>query len=109
VLEAAHPFGFVDVRMFGNRGRGKGAGVRGAAGYVAKYVGKSYEDGLEGRHRYEVAQGHQPEAVRIEASTMGEWAGHAIGVMGGEVPATQWRSDSEWRGPPALLLGWEGG
>jgi hypothetical protein len=110
VLCAAHPFGFVDVVRFTNRKRGNGAGVRAAAGYVAKYVGKSYEDGSAGRHRYECAEGFQPEAVHIFAPTMGDWVSEALYVMGGEVPATSWRSDpATWRGPPAIAIGWEGG
>lgn len=106
VLQHAHPFGFVDVRLFKNRRRQKGSGVRECAGYVAKYVGKSYDDRHDGRHRYEVAQGFQPASVRIEAPTLGEWSHEAIGAMHGEVPSFTWRSDAEWRGPPAVRLEW---
>lgn len=61
--------GFVDVRRFQGKKGGREAARR-AAGYASKYVAKTFElydqgEGVTvGRHRYEVGQGFQPEAVK---------------------------------------------
>jgi hypothetical protein len=116
VIAESWGLGFVDVRQL-RRHRGKhGAAPKGqenraVAGYVAKYVGKSYGDPEPGRHRYEVGQGCQPESVQIMARSREDWIVQASSVMGR--PATDsWVSSfvEGWLGPPALSLRWsEGG
>lgn len=116
VIAESWALGFVDVRQL-RRSRGrhgkapKGQEKRAVAGYVAKYVGKSYEDPEPGRHRYEVAQGCQPESVQIVAGSSAEWVREACSVMGGSVPSDRWHScfADGWRGPPALSLRWNRG
>jgi hypothetical protein len=113
-LEALWGHGFVHLRKFTNRqspGGGKGAAVRAAAGYVAKYVGKSYE--LEGgagagRHRYEVAQGYQPVSVSIAATSLEGFVRRTWAEVKQPV-GIAWSSNDldEWRGPPVVVLGWE--
>jgi len=46
-------------------------GVRSAARYLAKYVGKGFEEqeNVGALHRYDVAQGFKPRTVRIFAPT----------------------------------------
>jgi len=62
VLARAWGHGFVDVRKF--RGRGGREAARKAAAYAGKYVAKSFDQDQGGRHRYEVAEGYQPEVVK---------------------------------------------
>lgn len=66
-LERAWGHGFVFVQRFGGRGGREAA--RSAAGYLAKYVGKSFDEGgmAGGLHRYEVAQGFTVRQVRVFA------------------------------------------
>jgi hypothetical protein len=60
--------GIVDIRRIAVPARSSPAreSSRAAARYLAKYVSKSADDGRAvGAHRYEVAQGFQPRAVRL--------------------------------------------
>jgi hypothetical protein len=99
--------GFVDARRLGRPGEGRRERARSAARYAAKYVGKDAVAGF-GRHSYEVRQGFQPEAVRLEAATDREAWTQLVRLMWGEVPGYEWSSagDTSWRGPPVRFLGW---
>ena len=60
--------GFIDVRKISS-GDGGRASARDAAGYLTKYLSKTFEEDetgetMAGRHRYEVAEGFQPEKVK---------------------------------------------
>ena len=63
---------------------------------------------LPGLHRYEVAQGFQPDRVLCEARTEAEVIERASEPMGA-APATVWRSSSVegWHGPPACWAQWD--
>ena len=113
LLEEAWGRGFVHIKLLGDLPVGSGvvAESRVAAGYLSKYVGKGFDSGrLAGLHRYEVAQGFQPEVVHVWGGSEWEAIGRASELVGGEAPETIWRSsDSEsWSGPPALWLQWAG-
>jgi hypothetical protein len=109
VLRQCWPHGFVDIREVRNRGRAKGEAMRRVAGYVAKYVSKTYEDGGAGRHRYEVGQGCQPVSLELEASRPGTFARLASLHFGGHPPSSSWSSSSQehWDGPPVEVFQWE--
>lgn len=96
--------GFVDVRRFGNGGRGA---YRRAARYAAKYASKGAVAGF-GRHSYEVRQGFQPAPVELAGWSMDEAWSLAVATMGGEVPEYTWQSSEvvDWRGPPTASVSW---
>jgi hypothetical protein len=112
LVEKSWGHGFVDVRMIRNQGQGKGTAMRRVAGYVAKYVAKTYEGGTGmgggGRHRYECAQGFQPVSVELEAPRPAVFARLASEHFGGEPPSSAWSSASveHWTGPPVEVFEW---
>ena len=104
--------GIVHIKLIGDLPVGSGAleEARMAAGYLAKYVSKSIGDERVPRlHRYEVAQGFQPERVPLRGSS--EAGGDRGGVRAdGAEPARVWRSAEQegWRAPPAYWCAWAG-
>lgn len=93
--------------------------------YLAKYVGKTFEDEdlpeeqryRLGEQRYRPAQGFQPQCVRVRRWDIEDGEEFAEAVFG-VAPAAVWRSldADEWRAPPVSLLtfdrvppGWRGG
>lgn len=103
--------GIVHIKLIGDLPQGSGPleEARVAAGYLAKYVSKSLDDErrVAGLHRYEVAQGFQPERVPLEAGTEAEVLAAACERMGGR-PARVWRSSIRvgWSRPPAVWCAW---
>ena len=111
LIEAAWPHGFVHIKLIGDLPVGTGpiGEARRAAGYLAKYVGKDFDhEKLLGRHRYEVAQGFQPEPVTLHGYLLDDVMRQAIAAMG-RPPSYVWQSQiSEgWQGPPAVWAAWE--
>jgi hypothetical protein len=113
VIEQAWGRGFVHIKLLGDLPVGSGtlAEARLASRYLAKYVRKGVEDDqgqLGGLHRYEVAQGFQPERVGLRARTEDGVVEQAAELMGG-LPAYVWRSTGVegWHGPPACWLSWD--
>jgi hypothetical protein len=98
--------GFVDARKLRTK-RGGGEDARQAARYLAKYATKEAA-AAPGEHAYEVAQGHQPVAVRVRAWESHQLWRELVGAMGGEVPSYEWDSQGEadWRGPPVRFVSW---
>lgn len=82
--------------------------ARTAAGYLSKYVTKSFDTDLRGMHRYDVAQGFQPVAQRIEGRSPDEVLDRACSVMRAQ-PAVRWSSadSADWVGPPAVWFAWD--
>ena len=77
---------------------------------LAKYVTKNVgEERVAGLHRYEVAQGFQPEAVPCLGRSIDELVEQASERMGA-APEYVWRSSEQegWQGPPAYWLAWSG-
>lgn len=110
-IMAAWPHGFVHIKLIGDLpvGAGRLSESRIAAGYLSKYVAKSFDDHkrLMGLHRYDVAQGFQPEKVRLVGRSAAAVLGKASERLGLS-PAQIWSSDEaeQWQGPPAIWAQW---
>jgi hypothetical protein len=109
-IEAAWGRGFIKIKLIGDLpvGSGARAEARVAAGYLAKYVSKSFDRArLPGLHRYEVAQGFQPEKLLVYGHSADDAIERASGFMGA-APVRVWLSSSVevWRGPPACWAQW---
>ena len=80
-----------------------------AARYLARYVGREADDErrLPGLHRYEVAQGFQPERVECYGASEQDVIERASRLMG-QAPERIWRSTAVegWHGPPACWAQW---
>lgn len=110
LIEEAWGKGFVHIKLLGDLPVGSGPleEARRAAGYLSKYVAKAFDERrVPARHRYEVAQGFQPETVRVFGSTLNRAVRHAVAIMG-RPPSRSWLSSElqEWHGPPAVYLAW---
>lgn len=105
--------GFVHIKSLGGLpvGSGRLSESRVAARYLSKYVAKSFGQDpstrVLGRHRYDVAQGFQPEVVRLHGRTPDDVLGQASEMLGAE-PAHRWSSAEaeEWAGAPAIWAQW---
>jgi hypothetical protein len=102
--------GIVHVRLIGDLpvGSGQLEEARVAAGYLAKYVSKNVGDERIPRlHRYEVAQGFQPERVPLRGVSEAAVVALASERMGSD-PVRNWRSSQVegWRGAPAYWCAW---
>jgi hypothetical protein len=114
-LSCTWGLGYVDARRLKVK-TARAASVV-AATYLAKYVGKAYDDGeasvVAGErprrlHRYEVGQSFQPR--RVEAEVEGP-EGDVLEVLAatffaGREPVFVWSSDSlgdEWEAPPVRV------
>jgi hypothetical protein len=104
--------GITHIKLIGDLPVGSGAleEARVAAGYLAKYVSKSIGDERVPRlHRYEVAQGFQPEKVplrNVSETAVVEQASERMG----STPVRSWRSAGQegWQGSPAYWCAWAG-
>jgi hypothetical protein len=103
--------GHVHIKLIGDLPVGSGSleEARVAARYLCKYVGKGLDDNRRraGLHRYEVAQGFQPDRVVLRGRSEEDVLGQASEQMGGP-PETVWRSSGVegWHGPPACWAAW---
>ena len=102
--------GHVHIKLLSDLPVGSGSleEARLAARYLAKYASKAIDaERPAGLHRYEVAQGFQPESVYIGGGSPQHVIGQASARMGSE-PAHMWRSaeQDDWRGPPACWVAW---
>jgi len=112
LIRDAWGHGHVHIKLLSDLPVGSGAleEARVSARYLAKYVGKGFEEGREaGLHRYEVAQGFQPKQVQLVGRTPEGVIEQASEVMG-RAPETVWQSSTEgdWHGPPAVWVAWAG-
>lgn len=111
VIEDAWGHGFVHIKRLSDVGVGQGARgeARRAAGYLSKYVSKSFADQrITGRHRYDVAQGFTPQKMHLRGRSAREVLTAASTLMGGSLPLKVWHSDDteDWQGPPAVWAQW---
>ena len=111
-IERAWGRGFVHIKLLGDLPVGSGSlsEARRAAGYLSKYVAKTFTDPdarVLGLHRYDVAQGFQPESVALTGATTAEVFVQASAVFGSD-PTTRWSSSEveDWQGPPAIWAQW---
>lgn len=114
VIDAAWGHGFVHIKLLGGLPAGSGPveEARKAAGYLSKYVAKTFTDPgarVLGLHRYDVAQGFQPPKVRLFGRSADAVLDQASVLLGDE-PATVWTSAQaeRWNGPPAIWAQWAG-
>jgi len=113
MIERSWGRGFVHIKRLSDMPVGSTSlhEARRAAGYLSKYVTKSFESGprerLAGLHRYEVAQGFQPKVMRFEGRSSAEVLSKAEALMAGS-PALSWSSAEveDWQGPPAVWFAW---
>lgn len=114
-IDAAWGRGFVHIKRLSDLPVGSTSlhEARRAAGYLSKYVTKSFDpadaEHLKGLHRYEVAQGFQPRALRLSGRSSEDVLEQAVARMGGVLPAVSWssRDVADWQGPPAVWFAWD--
>lgn len=109
--------GYVSIkRLSGARaGATDWQAARIAAGYLSKYVTKTFDDAEEdkrrlfGLHRYDRAQGFDPKVVRLRGSSEVDVLRQACELMGGPW-VRDWFSDQAmgWRAPPSYWVQWGG-
>lgn len=84
--------------------------VRLGATYGCKYASKDWgEDVLVGgAHRYEIAQGCQPDEHAERWATLAEAMAFVNACFGGHSPDELWSSDEaeQWDAPPVYCLRW---
>lgn len=111
LIDRAWGRGFVSIKLIGHLGMGAGriGEARKAAGYISKYVAKSFgdDDRPAGLHRYDLAQGFQPAATRVTGRTADDVFAQASDLLGAE-PAYRWSSSQvpDWRGGLAIWGQW---
>jgi hypothetical protein len=110
LVEEAWGRGFIKIKLIGGLpvGSGARAEARVAGGYLAKYVSKDFGGPrVRGLHRYEVAQGFQPQPVAVYGVSAEDVIERASRLMKA-VPERAWfSSDTEgWHGPPACWAQW---
>lgn len=102
--------GIVHIKLLGDLPVGSGSleEAREAGRYLAKYASKAVDsERPAGLHRYEVAQGFQPESIYLGGGSAEHVIAQASARMGRE-PAHVWRSRTQdgWQGPPACWAIW---
>lgn len=104
--------GHVHIKLIGDLPVGSGAlsEARKAAGYLSKYVSKSFTDPgsrVFGLHRYDVAQGFQPAKLSLSGLSPTDVLAQASEYLNGP-PAIQWSSAEveDWAGAPAIWAQW---
>jgi hypothetical protein len=112
LIDEAWGHGFISIKLLGDQPVGAGAlsEARTAATYLSKYVAKTFADPIArdlGLHRYDVAQGFQPERIRLTGTSARAVVDEASELMGGD-PLTRWSSSEnpDWRGAPAIWAQW---
>lgn len=109
-LRCAWGHGFVHAKRLAAPRTGRWDAESAAATYLAKYVGKSYEDHRTGLHRYDCARGFAPERVTLDPArdevAAARAARSAVGLT--RRPRHVWTSDGvdDWHGPPTRVLFW---
>jgi hypothetical protein len=111
VIEDAWGHGYVSIKRLSDLPVGSGslAESRRAAGYLAKYVAKSFADqSVPGRHRYDVAQGFVPERVQVWGRSSDQVVRLSSDLLGQVGPERFWSSSMTegWQGPPAIWAQW---
>lgn len=115
-IEAAWGHGFVHIKLLSGTpsGADRWGEARRAAGYLSKYVAKTFTDTdsaqrPKGLHRFDVAEGFSPALVLLRGVSAADVVRQASDVMGG-LPARSWMSGQVegWQGPPAVWFQWDG-
>ena len=111
LIERSWGHGFVHIKLLGDLPVGAGPlqEARLAARYISPYISRTVgEARIPGLHRYEVAQGFQPQSIDCYGPTLETALGSACKVMG-RPPSYVWGSSGEegWNGPPAGWARWD--
>ena len=114
-IEAAWGHGFVHIKRLSDMPVGSTSlhESRRAAGYLSKYVTKTFAEGeaerSKGLHRYEVAQNFAPPRQRFTGTSSRQVLHEAVASMGGVLPSVSWSSAEVegWQGPPAVWFAWD--
>lgn len=114
LIDSAWGHGFVHIKSIGGLpvGSGRVEAARKAAGYLSKYVTKTFTDPaarVMDLHRYDVAQGFQPPVIRLFGQSPDAVLDQASDLMGSR-PAWLWSSAQaeRWDAPPAISARWAG-
>jgi hypothetical protein len=112
LIESAWGHGFVHIKLLGDIPVGSTnlSEARRAAGYLSKYVAKSFTDPsvrVMGLHRYDIAQGFRPVPVALTGGTAEDVLAQASAAFGSS-PVVEWWSSSveDWQGPPTVWAQW---
>lgn len=113
LIERSWGRGFVHIKLLGDLPVGSGvlSEARAAAGYLSKYVAKTFADEsakrLLGQHRYDVAEGFRPVKVALRGRSADDVLAQASETFG-QAPTVRWFSDEAegWAGPPAVWAQW---
>ena len=112
LISEAWGHGFVHIKLLGDLPVGSTnlSEARRAAGYLSKYVAKSFADPsarILGLHRYDIAQGFLPLPVALSGRSAADVLAQASSVFD-SVPSFEWSSSSleSWQGPPAVWAQW---
>jgi hypothetical protein len=112
LIDQAWGHGFVHIKRLSDLpvGLDRLEVSRRAAGYLSKYVAKSFADqSVPGRHRYDVAQGFVPERMQVWGRSPEEVVALSSDLLGKSGPARVWSSAfvEGWQGPPAVWCSWD--
>ena len=112
LISEAWGHGFVHIKLLGDLPVGSTnlSEARRAAGYLSKYVAKSFADPsarILGLHRYDIAQGFLPLPVALSGRSAADVLAQASSVFN-SVPSFEWSSSSvaDWQGPPSIWAQW---
>lgn len=112
LIDDAWGRGFVHIKLLGDLGHGATSldEARRAAGYLSKYVTKTFTDPgarVLGLHRYDVAQGFQPTKTHLFAKSPDALIDQASQTLE-SAPTYLWTSEGEanWQGAPAVFAQW---
>ena len=112
LIAEAWGHGFVHIKLLGDLPVGSTnlSEARRAAGYLSKYVAKSFADPsarILGLHRYDIAQGFLPLPVALSGRSAADVLAQASSVFN-SVPTFEWSSSSveKWQGPPSIWAQW---
>jgi len=111
LIERSWGRGFVHIKLLSGlpTGSSERAESRLAARYLSRYVGRELDDArrASGLHRYEVAQGFQPQPVECYGASAGDVIERASGLVGSRPERVWLSSETEgWHGPPACWAQW---
>jgi hypothetical protein len=97
--------GFVWCTDKRRRGECRHVGAIRAASYLAKYVGKTFDESAFGRHRYDIARGFKVASYQVRRRDLDEGQRYAEDVFG-SAPDCVWNSAdcNDWAGPPVRVL-----
>lgn len=92
-----------------HRGECSFVAARRTAGYLTKYIAKTFENSASGTHRYERAQGFEPLSYKVRRHDMDDGEEFAVSVFN-QRPEQVWRSSFSggWDGPPCRVLYFNG-